>query len=342
MNVGIIGLGKMGLLHTGILNTLDDLNITSFADKENLLTKYMKTAFPQASIYNDYIDMIDREDLDVIYITTPSFSHLPIMKSCVQHNVNFFVEKPLTKNLDEAKQICSSLKSNNLIHSVGYNVRFNDTFSKTKSLLDSKILGEISHVKSSMYVSSIFSKPPGWRFNKKKSGGGVLLEFGCHLVDMLLWYLGRIDNVKGTTKKVYSDVEDFAHMDIEFTNSAKGELDTSWSVEGYRIPEINIEIEGSNGKLRVNQDFIDIQLKSKVKQLEDLKTRIYKQELNSNVSFDVGGSDYTKEDEHVIDCVKEKHCPLVDAFEASKIQSVIQAMYDASSSNESKEVEYLE
>ena len=342
MNVGIVGLGKMGLLHAGVLNTLDDVQIVSVAEKDSLVTKHLKSVLPEINVYKDLEHMLDTENLDLVYITTPVSSHLPLTLTSIKKGINFFIEKPLTRNLDESKQICSELKNYNLIHSVGYNVRFLETFSNVKSLLDENVLGDIINVNSTMYVSNIFSKPSGWRFKKKISGGGVLLELGCHLVDLLLWYFGNITTVNGKTKTIYSEVEDFAHAEFEFENGIKGELDTSWSKEGYTIPEINLEIKGTNGILKVNQDYIEMKFKNPVKKYKQSEVKIYKQELEKGVSFDVAGIDYTKEDIHLVDCVKNKKQTLVNVFEASKTQSVMQAIYNSDSEKRSLPVDYID
>ncbi|MDQ6865971.1 MAG: Gfo/Idh/MocA family oxidoreductase, partial [Thermoproteota archaeon] len=287
-----------------------------------------------------------------VYITTPVSSHFPITLSCIKNKINFFVEKPLTGSLEESERLCASLKQEHeIIHSVGYNRRFIPTFSRAKALLDAKILGEPSYVKSSMYVSNILSKPTGWRSKKSLSGGGVLLDLGAHVIDLLLWYLCPISSVSGQIKSLYShEVEDFAHLDIEFRDGMKGELDTSWSTEGYRVPELNIEIIGSNGKMRVTEDLIELELKKQASQLNmhdkssnsKNVTTMYKQELTEGVPIDVGGPEYTREDLHVVECVFHKRQSLVNVFEAGKTQSVIQAMYDAARNGHGrKKVEYI-
>lgn len=343
MNIGIVGLGKMGLLHAGILNSLDGVKITAIAEKENLIANYVKNSISDVNIYEDYDKMLESEKLDLAYITTPISSHLPVASSCIRNDTNFFIEKPLTKNLEESKTLCTELKKSSLIHSVGYNRRFTDTFSKVKSFLDNKILGDVFDVKSSMYVSNVFSKSSGWRSKKNMSGGGALLDLGSHLVDLLLWYFGSISSVSGEIKSVYSDeVEDFAHMKIEFVNKINAELDTSWSVKGYRLPEINLEIRGTNGNLRVNEDFIKIELINSVPELENTSTTVYKQSLYSGVPIDIGGTEYTKEDMYVVDCVKEKKQSFLNVFEASKTQSVIQSMYEAAENDSKQVVRYLD
>lgn len=342
MKAGIIGLGKMGLLHTGILNSIPDIEIIAIAEKNGIVRKYIIDAIPNVTVYDNYEKMLENENLDFVYITTPSHTHLPAMESCIKNNTNFFVEKPLSKNQNDARQICTTLKETNLITSVGYNGKFISTFSKAKYLLDSKILGNISKVESSMFVSNIFSKPSGWRYKKQLSGGGVLLEFGCHLIDILLWYFGNIENVNGKTSKIYSDVEDEASMSMVFTNGIKGELNTSWSKPGYRMPEINVIISGSNGTMRINQDFIQIDLNESTLEFDKLNFRIYKQELESEIPFDVGGPDYSLEDLYFVDCIKNNKKSFNDVFQASKTQSVIEAMYESDKKNSQQQVQYIE
>ncbi|MGC1932046.1 MAG: Gfo/Idh/MocA family oxidoreductase [Candidatus Nitrosopolaris sp.] len=350
LNIGIVGLGKMGLLHTGILNSLDNVKIVAISEKEKVIAKYVKSSLSGVNIYEDYEKMFEAEDLDLVYITTPVSSHFPIALSCIKNKISFFVEKPLTGSLEESETLCRNLKQEHeLIHSVGYNRRFIATFSKAKALLDTQILEEILHVKSSMYVSNILSKPTGWRSKKNISGGGVLLDLGAHVIDLLIWYFCPISAVSGEIKSIYSDeVEDFAHMKIEFKDGIKGELDTSWSTEGYRVPELNIEIMGRNGKMRVNEDFIKLELKKPTIIDDEFFDRpkttitIHKQQLVNCVPIDLGGPEYTREDIHMVDCVINKRQCLINVFEASKTQSVIQGMYNAARNGHlRKKIEYF-
>jgi predicted dehydrogenase len=248
----------------------------------------------------------------------------------------------LAASIDECRELCRKLDGSKLIHAVGYSKRFLDTFSKAKELLQSDMLGDKIYVKSSMYVSQLFTAGRGWRYRKQESGGGVLLEFSSHLVDLLLWYLGPVEMVSSITKSYYStEVEDFAHSNMEFVNGMKGYLDASWSVRGYRLPEITIEVHGGNGMLLVNDDFIRIKLDSQYDNFPAGLTTLYKQDLISGTIIDIGGPEYTKEDVHVVNCVHEGKQTMINSFEASRTQSVIEAMYASSTEREFKKVEYV-
>ena len=92
MRIGLAGLGKMGILHAAILNTIKDVEIVAIAEKENTLSKYIKDALPNTNLYQNYEEMIDSERLDLMYITTPVSLHLPIIMSCLDKNLGFLIE----------------------------------------------------------------------------------------------------------------------------------------------------------------------------------------------------------------------------------------------------------
>ena len=95
MKAAIIGLGKMGLLHTALLNTLKNVEIKAIAEKEGFLKKYIQKLFPELNVYDDYIEMFDKENLDVVYITTPISSHFPIINNAIDSGINFFCGKTI-------------------------------------------------------------------------------------------------------------------------------------------------------------------------------------------------------------------------------------------------------
>ena len=327
INVGIIGLGKMGILHMGILNALDSVKVKAITEKEkgNFLLSGIKKYLPEIEIYNDYIKMLDKSDIDVVYITTPTKYHVTMARDCLEREIPFFVEKPLGRSAKECESLIEEGKQKEIVNMVGYNRHFIDTFQKAKELLDSGIIGEPVYVRSHMYVSQLFSKSKGWRYRKEESGGGVLNTLATHLVDVLIWFFGDITSVFSNAKSYYSkEVEDFIHSYIIFENGLEGYMDSSWSVRNYRLPEIKIEVEGENGSLMVTEDYVKYQLDS-----TNVIRTIYKQELYRGVEIDIGGSEYTKENVYMIEHVRKNEQTDLDIFYAYKIQTVTDAMYES-------------
>src|SRR3990172_12838061 len=125
INVGIIGLGKMGILHMGILNSLDGVEVRGVADNQGLILNAFKKLVPSTiKTYKDHKQMISEEDLDLVYITTSTAHHAKIARDCVDNKKNFFVEKPLGLSVADCSPLLDAVKRTPVINMVGYCKRF--------------------------------------------------------------------------------------------------------------------------------------------------------------------------------------------------------------------------
>ena len=129
--------------------------------------------FSNAKVYNDFNEMIKNEVLDTVFITTPVKFHVPIATLCAEKDIHFFIEKPLGISSLECNSLCEVMNNSKALSMIGYYLSYAETFSHVKKLLDEKIIGEITKIKSSVYQSQFLKKPSGWRFDRKISGGGV-------------------------------------------------------------------------------------------------------------------------------------------------------------------------
>lgn len=338
VKIGIIGMGKMGILHAGVLASLDGTEIRAVADTQKLVLNFLKSILPHVKTYGDYEEMLAKENLDLVYILTPTSLHPILAEECVDRGINFFVEKPLGISSKECIALVDKIKKKPVINMVGYCKHFVDTFMKAKEIIDSEILGDLIYLNSYMYVSQLFSKGKGWRYKENISGGGVLNTLATHLVDILLWFFGDISVVDGQVKSYYSkSVEDFVHSYLVFKNGLEGYLDASWSIRNYRLPEIKVEVEGENGKLVVTEDCLKLYLD----EASQWKT-YYKQDFYKGVSIDVGGPEYTREDENMVKSVVNKRNTEIDIFYAFKIQKVTDAIYQSDLNKTPVKISYEE
>jgi len=340
IKAGIVGLGKMGLLHSAILNSLNNVRVVAVTDTEKLVRNLFQTVM-DIKTYNDFKKMIEDNNLDVIYITTPVNSHISIASYCANNKLNFFIEKPVGRNSEECESLCKIVRENDILSMVGFYLRYADTFSKGKELLDQKFLGEIKSIKSSVYQSQILNNPSGWRFNKKQSGGGVLIDLGTHLIDLLLWYFGKIKSVSGIIESNYSlKVESTVNSSILFENGLKGMLDASWNLKGYRLQETTIEIEGTLANMKINEDFIKIRRKSSGD--EDQDVIIYKQDLYRGVPIDIGGIEYTRENEDFMINLRNQKQSMLNLVDSCQIQNVVDSIYKSAKNKKMEKVIYFE
>lgn len=254
LRAAVIGLGKMGLVHAATIRTHANVDLVAFCDTSKFMTQALKSFFKGVQFFDDYSKMIDTEQIDVVYVATPSGSHAEIAAACAAKGVHVFVEKPLGTDLAEAERVDKSVRKNNVKSQVGYVCRYAPTFEKAKAIVDSGALGRIQNVGSVKYSSDVSKKVENsWRFMRKASegGGGVVNEFACHGIDLLVWMFGEPKKVHARMESWYSaQVEDYVHASFEY-DGYSGWIESCWSMQDYRKPYNRIDVTGDNGKLTV-------------------------------------------------------------------------------------------
>ncbi len=328
-SIGVVGLGKMGILHAGILNALPDTKVVAITEKEGMIRRAAKKLLPNISFYDNVAEMVERHDLEAIYVTTPIVSHLSIVDDLSKSGkkVALFIEKPLAGNLKDSKEILAKASSLGSVNMVGFQKRFAPQFQRVKQLLENKALGELFFFKGYSFVSGVFSKGSGWRFAKGQ--GGSLLDLGSHLIDLVQWYFGEPSSLTASERSMYSEeVEDFSHAAFNFNSGLIGHIDVSWSVAGYRLPETQLEIHGSNGVIVVNDDALRISINKDVPNVNSLGTHnLRKPDFTPGVDFLLGDPEYCLEDKYFIGCIKSGKVPDPGLDAGLKVNKVAESIH---------------
>jgi predicted dehydrogenase len=336
----VIGFGKMGLLHASVANGLEISQLTAAADPTAGLLESLKRIKPGLAIYEDYERMLAEQTLDAVFITSPTHLHSPMALACVQNGIPFLVEKPLTPRTTESAALQAALQKTPLTNAVGYMARHIDTFRKAREVVAAGAMGRLIHLQSTMYVSQLFRTGEGWRYDPKYSGGGVLITQNSHLVDLLLWMFGPFAHVTGHVKRWYStQVDDFAHAVFEFKNGLTGFMDTSWSIRHHRTVDLSITVHGENGNLQVTDDDVRLFLDDANGSYEAGWTVWRKPDLFEGVTLDVGGPEYTRQDEQFLKAVAARQPVECDVESALQVQRVIEAVYESAASRRSISLE---
>ena len=317
--VAVIGLGKMGLLHSSLLNVIPDVKLEAVCEKSRLISRFSKHAFSDVKIITDINDL-SQLHLDAIYVTTPTSTHFGILSMIIKQEIckNIFVEKQLANNAIESRQICELLKEHGYagINIVGYNNRFNVTFMKAMELIRGGTLGEPINFMAYAFSSDFLVDSPG---KKRINRGGVLRDLGCHAIDLVNWFIGNIKLISIQS----SNVSPTRAMDsVSFTvlsqKGIKGQIRASWREPNYRLPEIGFVVEGSKGKtLTVNGDKVEI------RNGQGEKTVWHKQDLKDNTYFMLGGTDYYREDAEYMNAIKSGNTIEPDFSTALKVDELI-------------------
>jgi predicted dehydrogenase len=111
IDIGIAGIGHMGKMHLFNLSKRKDVKIIGIADKSKKNHKLAKK-YGSKNVYSDYKELFEKEDLDAVIISLPNFLHVDCVKTASENDIDVMIDKPLARNVEEAKEIISSVEKN--------------------------------------------------------------------------------------------------------------------------------------------------------------------------------------------------------------------------------------
>lgn len=317
LRVAVVGLGKMGILHSCILNVLPQVELSALCEKSGMTLRLLKKVFNGVRMVDD-VRKLANFGLDAVYVTTPIPSHYPVVKTLYSMNVarNVFVEKTLAATYEEAKELCELANNSGGINMVGYLRRFYVTFRKARDMLSEDVIGELSSFRAYAYSSDFLGAD--YEAGTSASRGGVLRDLGCHAVDLALWFFGELRvRSANSASPAGPDFDDSVNFEVENSGGLKGDFSVSWRMENYRMPEAGLSITGSEGTLMVNDDKIELNLK------DGRKSTMYRHDLDDNVPFWLALPEYYREDLCFIKSIGERVKVELDFRAGSKVDEII-------------------
>lgn len=224
--VGIAGYGVVGKRRHAALKKINDFKVTSlsdisFKDEDNLLN---------LNCYSDYKDLIKNEDLDILFISLPNNHAASATLLGLKKNLHVFCEKPPAKTLSELMPIKEHLEKTDLKLMYGFNHRFHSSVIHAKKIIDSDELGKIVNLKGIYGKSNMISfNQTDWRTDREKSGGGILLDQGIHMLDLMNYFVGGFNNIFSIIQNTFwdFDVEDNAFVLMQNDDGIIGQLHSS-------------------------------------------------------------------------------------------------------------------
>ena len=337
VNVAVIGMGKMGMLHASLVNQMGDIaHLSAIVDSNASLKTQIKSIGIGAPFFTSLDKMIELVSPDAVFISVPPFLNKVLSEKCIQSGISVFVEKPLAESLESAKEMVTLAKKKKVVTATGYMVGYIPLYNKLKSLVLKKEVGDISKIKSHFFISQVFSKKSSsssWYYDKRKSGGGCLMTMGSHLIFLLYELFGPIEKVKGTTTKMYTNVEDSVSVLGVLKSGVPISIEGSWMKKGYPNLELGITIEGSKGVIEATQNKITIKYKG------GGEKKIFPYDAEDPSSFELGGKGYYAQNKEFLQSVRKGETTMTNWDKTLYVQKVIDAVYH--SSEKSKE-EYIE
>ncbi len=325
LKFAVIGFGKMGILHSGILNLLRPNYVRAVVDKSRLLVFGASRLTSTIKFYRDIDKMFEKENPDVVYVTTPSQSHYSIVSKLLEARTRYiFVEKPPTTNSRELLSLISRIGNSQMVM-VGFQKRFALPFRHAKMLLSEKVIGDIEEILA--YIKSSDITVSTSRFDTL--GRGVLLDLGIHLIDLLQWTFSVKVVEASYYRKIHTNVDDCFRATLRTEDNVKIGIEATWCSAEHHLPETCIEVHGSKGVISVTEDRLNVNSIERHPMLNDeTKLAMYKPHYYQGVPpVNLADPEYTVENIHFLHSIHSGDEPLTNLRNVTGTMGLLDEIY---------------
>lgn len=254
LKVAIIGAGAISSAHMeAYLQFPERCQIVALCDiYPEKAEKKAKEFNLDAAIYDDHTKMLEREDIDLVSVCTPPYTHSEITINFLDSGKNVLVEKPMASSLEECDAMNAAAERNHKMLSVISQNRFRTPMMKLKRVLDTKLMGPIVHTQVDSYWWRGHSYYDlWWRGTWEKEGGGCTLNHAVHHIDIFKWMNGmpsEVTAVMSNTSHDNAEVEDISIAICRYNDGSLAQITSSVIHHGE---EQQLIFQGKNARVSV-------------------------------------------------------------------------------------------
>src|ERR1700747_82973 len=206
VKVGIIGSQFEADIHAASLQIMpDEAEVVAVASPTPGNAAAFAKRFGIPRVFTDYREMLKERDLEMITIAAPNSLHAQMTKDIAAAGKHIVCEKPLAMTIAEGEEMIAAAKRHGVLLMYGEELFFTPKYLKAKEMADSGAFGKVYLVKQS---EKHFGPHSAWFWDVNRSGGGALMDLGCHGIAFCHWFLG-----KPNVKSVYSQLSTQGHTD---------------------------------------------------------------------------------------------------------------------------------
>lgn len=326
INIGIIGYGKMGQIRAENIKASDKGRVVSVCDKS-----FAKSVSDEIAIADSPEAMINNPQIEAVFVCTPNYLNKPLTKLALNNGKHVFCEKPPAFTAAEVEDIQKAERSSGLALMYGFNHRHHESIKKIKTLVYSKEMGEILWMRGryGKEVDEDFFK--GWRAKREFAGGGIMLDQGIHMLDLMIYLSGGFDEVQSMVSNLYwkaDGVEDNVFVNLRSKKTGICASIHSTMTQWRYIFSLEVFLEGGsvilNGLKTSSGAYGDEQLTVKRNKSHSASTT-YESEVQEIYDRDTS---WTSEVLHFLDAVEEgKPIELGNSNDALNVMRIIDKIY---------------
>lgn len=326
---GIIGCGVIAPWHARAVGNLPNADLIAVCDIELPKADELKEEFGAQYVYEDYNELLARDDIDVISICTPSGHHHEVAIAAAKAGKHVLSEKPIDVTIEHMDAMIEACRDADVKLACIFQRRTSRLWQVVKAAVDEQRFGKL--VLGSAYLkyfrSQQYYDSAGWRGTWALDGGGALMNQGVHVIDLFRWIMGPIDTMFAFADHLVRriEVEDTAVASIRFKNGAFGTLEGTTSI----TPGLKhrMELHGENGSIRIDGENIvswDVPGEDKEEVTKQLSDNIGDAASDPTA---ISGDGHQIQIADLLAAINEDREPMVNGEEARKAVEVILGVY---------------
>ena len=251
VRIGVCGVGRIGHLHAeNVCKCIEKAELVAVADPIKILARQVAKEFAVRGYANPH-EMMKKERLDAVIVATPTATHAEVVEAAARAHLSILLEKPIALTMKDADKIVSIVKRSQIKLQLGFNRRWDPSYSKAKKLITKGEIGRPLVVKT----CARDPQPPPDEYIKHS--GGIFVDECIHDFDIALWLSEvPVKQVWATgTTLVYPQFSKYKDYDnavavLQFSNQSLGIIEGSrTSAYGY---DLRTEILGDQGQIRID------------------------------------------------------------------------------------------
>lgn len=221
LNFGIIGFGFMGQTHAETLKQLDYAQLVAVCDTNEAQFEF---APENVATYVSADDLLADPTIDTVIIAVPNLLHLEMVVKAAEAKKDIICEKPLAMNTEEVKKMMAVTEKEQVRFTVHHQRRWDHDYRVAKEVYDQGSLGDVYTIKSALYGFN--GNMHDWHIYPEL-GGGMLYDWGVHLIDQILWMVpAKLQTIYADVRNVINEnVDDYFNIQMYFDNGVNAQIE---------------------------------------------------------------------------------------------------------------------
>ena len=316
--IAVVGCGDWG---KNLIRNFGELNsLFAICDNNEDKLKSFKDKYPAVITYSSFSEVLKNTDIQGVVIASPAVCHYSMAKEALLNDKDVFVEKPLSLEVKQGKELVQIAKERNRILMVGHILLYHQVILKIKKLIDAGELGKIQYIYSNRL-----------NMGKIRTEENILWSYAPHDISVILSLLGEFPESVTAQGGSYirEDISDVTLTTMNFTSGTKAHIFVSWL---HPFKEQKLVIVGDK-KMAVFDDTIDQKLVLYPHSIKWVNRAPVVDKAEAEV-VDVKMDEPLKlECQHFLDCIESRRSPVSDGEEGLKVLNILDAFQKSMNTN---------